>query len=74
LFEQEPCKGVEMDSQAKFGKETVAGAYWRPKWVPHYGAQADSGRAQALLRHAQALLRYTHPQLRLKQQLLTSAD
>jgi hypothetical protein len=22
----------------------------KPKWVPHYGAQADSGRAQALLR------------------------
>jgi len=65
----------------KFGKETVAGAHRRPKWVPHYGAQADSGSAQALLRLAQALLwhahprlRYAHPQLRLKQQLLTSAD
>jgi len=36
------------------------------------------GLAQALLRlcsgSAQALLRYAHPQLRLKQQLLTSAD
>ena len=46
-------KGVETDSRAKFGKETVAGAHRRPKWVPHYGAQADSGRAQ----DAQALLR-----------------
>jgi len=72
----------------KFGKETVAGAHRRPKWVPHYGAQADSGSAQALLRlaqdllrlaqallwHAHPRLRYAHPQLRLKQQLLTSAD
>jgi len=48
-----------------------------------YGAQVDSGQAllrlcsgsaQALLRHAQALTRYAHPQLRLKQQLLTSGD
>jgi len=46
-----------MDSRAKFGKETVVGAYRRPKWVLHYGAQADSERAQdtqALLRLAQA--------------------
>jgi len=68
-----------MDSQAKFDKETVVGAHRRPKWVLYYGAQADSGRAQdaqSLLRLAQArsgLLRHTHPQLRLKQQLLTSA-
>jgi hypothetical protein len=57
---QEPCKGAETDSRAKFGKETVAGAHRRPKWAPHYGAQADSGRAQdaqALLRLGQALLR-----------------
>jgi len=46
LLQQEPYKGAEMDSRAKFGKETVAGAHRRPKWVPHYGAQADSGRAQ----------------------------
>jgi hypothetical protein len=55
----------------------MAGAYRRPKWVPYYGAQADSGRAQdarALLRHTQALIRYVHPQLRLEQQLLTSGD
>jgi hypothetical protein len=56
-----------MNSQAKFGKETVAGAHRRLKWVPHYGAQADSGRAQdaqALLRLAQALIRHAHPLLR----------
>jgi hypothetical protein len=62
----------------------------KAKWVLYYSAQADSGRArdvQALLRHAPAssgmlrlaqacsgLLRLAHPQLRLKQQLLTSAD
>jgi hypothetical protein len=33
-----------------------------------------SGSAQAQLRHAHRRLRYAHPQLRLKQQLLTSAD
>jgi hypothetical protein len=38
-----------MDSRVKFGKETIAGAYKNPKWVPYYGAQVDSGRAQALL-------------------------
>jgi hypothetical protein len=47
------CRGTETDSRAKFGKETVAGSHRRPKWVPHYGAQADSRRAQ----HAQAPLR-----------------
>ena len=47
LLKQEPCKGAETDSQAKFGRENIAEApHWRPKWVPHYGAQADSGRAQ----------------------------
>jgi len=38
-----------MDFLAKFGKEIVAGAHSRPKWVPHCSAQAGSGRAQALL-------------------------
>ena len=60
LLQQRPCEGAKPDSRAKFGKETVAGAQRRPKWVPHYGAQADSGRAQdtqALLRLAQALFR-----------------
>jgi hypothetical protein len=28
----------------------MAEAHRGPKWVPHYGTQADSGRAQALLR------------------------
>jgi hypothetical protein len=42
-----------MDSRAKFGKETIAGAHGRPKWVPDHGAQADSGHAQ----DAQALVR-----------------
>jgi hypothetical protein len=68
-------QGARTDFQVKFGKETVAGVHKRPKWVPHYSVQADSGRgqdAQALLRYAH--LRYAHPQLRLKQQLLTSAD
>jgi hypothetical protein len=30
LFLQELCKGVETDSWAKFGMETIAGAHWRP--------------------------------------------
>jgi hypothetical protein len=33
--------------------QPVAGAHRRPKWVPHYGAQTDSGRT----RDVQALLR-----------------
>ena len=65
-----PSKGAETNSRARFGMETVAGAHRRPKWVPHYGAQADSGCAQ----DAQARLMRALPQLRLKQQLLTSAD
>jgi hypothetical protein len=31
LLEQEPCKGAETDSRAKFGKETIAEVYRRPK-------------------------------------------
>ena len=27
---------AKTESQAKFGKETVAGAHRRPKWVPHF--------------------------------------
>jgi len=46
LLRQEPCKGAETDFRAKSGKETVAGAHRRPKWIPHYGGQADSGRGQ----------------------------
>ena len=42
---QKPCEVAKTDSRAKFGKETVAGAHRRPKWVPYYGTQADSGRA-----------------------------
>jgi hypothetical protein len=57
LLRQKPCEGAKTDSRAKFGKETVAGAHRRPKWVPHYGAQADSGRAQDTQGSAQALLR-----------------
>jgi hypothetical protein len=45
LLQQEPCNGAETDSWVKFGKETIAGAHRRPKWVPRYGAQADSGSA-----------------------------
>jgi hypothetical protein len=91
LLRQESCKGVEKDSWAEFGKETLAGAHRRPEWVLYYGAQAGSERAQdaqallrhdqAVLRHAQALLSFAqacsgsaHPQLRLKQQLLTFGD
>jgi hypothetical protein len=48
-----PCKGAETNSRAKFGMETVAGAHRRPKWVPHYRAQADSKCAE----DAQARLR-----------------
>jgi hypothetical protein len=46
LLRQEPCKGAETDFRAKSGKETVAGAHRRSKWIPHYGGQADSGRGQ----------------------------
>jgi hypothetical protein len=35
---------AKTDSRAKFGKEIIAGAQRRLKWVPHYSAQADSGR------------------------------
>jgi len=34
-----------MDSGAMFSKETVAGATQEAKGAPHYGAQANSGRA-----------------------------
>jgi hypothetical protein len=34
LLQQEPCKGVEKDSRAKLGKETIAEVYRRPEWVP----------------------------------------
>jgi hypothetical protein len=50
---QKPCEGAETEPQAKFREETIARAHRRPKWVPHYGVQADSGRGQ----DAQALLR-----------------
>jgi hypothetical protein len=88
LLRQEPCKGAETDSRAKFGKEIIAEVDRRPKWVPHYGAQADSGSAQALLRlcsgsaqallrlcsgSAQALLRLCSGSLRLAQALLRHA-
>jgi hypothetical protein len=46
LLLQEPYKRAETDFRAKFGKETIAGVYRRPKWVLYYNAQADSGRAQ----------------------------
>jgi hypothetical protein len=69
-----PAQRAETDSRAKFGKDTIAGAYRNPKWVSYYSMQADLGRAQALLRHTRPRLRYTHPWLRLKQQLLTSRD
>jgi hypothetical protein len=32
-----------MDSGAKFGKEAVARAHRRPKWVLNYSAQAELG-------------------------------
>jgi hypothetical protein len=69
LLWQEPCKGAKTDSRENFGKEIVArvGTHKRPKWVPYYGGQADSGRGQdgsgsaqacsGLLRLAQAMLR-----------------
>jgi len=44
------------------GKETVAGAHGRPKWVPHYGAQAESEHAQ----DTQALLRLCSPSAQVK--------
>lgn len=56
---QKLCKTAETHSWAKFGKETITETHKWPKWVPHYNAQADSGRAldvQALLRLAQALV------------------
>jgi hypothetical protein len=69
LFLQKPCKGVDTDSQAKFGRKTAVGAYKRPKWVPHYYAQAGSWRgqdAQALLGSDQALLRLHYGMLTLR--------
>jgi hypothetical protein len=42
LLQQE----AETDSRAKFGKETVARAHRRPKWVLFNSVQTDSGRAQ----------------------------
>jgi hypothetical protein len=35
---QKPCEGAETDSRANFGKETMTGAYRRPKWAPYYSA------------------------------------
>jgi hypothetical protein len=46
LLQQEPYKGAETDFRAKSGKETIAGAHRRPKWIPHYSGQANSGRGQ----------------------------
>jgi len=40
------CKGAEMNSWAKSGKETVAGAHRRPKKVLYYSTQAPLGHAQ----------------------------
>jgi hypothetical protein len=59
LLPRESCKGAETDSRAKFGKETVCGAHRRPKWVPHYGVQANlrlGQDAQALLRLCSGML------------------
>ena len=42
LLKQEPYKVAETDSRAKFGKETITGAFRRPKWVLYYDSQADS--------------------------------
>ena len=53
LLQREPCKGAEMDSRTKFGKETVTKVHERPELVSQYGAQVGSQRAQ----DAQALLR-----------------
>jgi hypothetical protein len=36
LVQPKPCKGAETDSRGKFGKESIAGAYMRPKWVLYY--------------------------------------
>jgi hypothetical protein len=36
LLQQKLYKGAETGSRAKFDKETIAGVYRRPKWVPHY--------------------------------------
>jgi hypothetical protein len=41
---------VETDSQAKFGKETVAGVYRSPKWVLHYSTQANFRSVLRMLR------------------------
>jgi hypothetical protein len=82
LLWQEPCKGAKTDSRENFGKEIVArvGTHKRPKWVPYYGGQADSGRGQdgsgsaqacsGLLRLCSGLLRIAQAMLRLVQALL----
>jgi hypothetical protein len=66
--------GAKMASQRMLRNAHPRLRHRKPKWVPHHGAQADSGLAQALLWPTHPRLRYTHPQPRLKQQLLTSAD
>ena len=60
LLPQEPCKGAETDSRAKFGKETVAGAH-RSQNGLYVSAQADSGVLRMLRLcsgSAQTLLRF----------------
>jgi hypothetical protein len=81
---QKPCGGAKTDPRPKFGEETMAehtGGQNGFHIMVHKLTQSVlrmlrlySGSAQALLRHAQALIRYAHPQLRLKQQLLTFGD
>jgi hypothetical protein len=76
ICSEKPCEGAKTDSRVKFGKETVAGTHRRPKWAPHYGTQANSGRAQdtqallrlcsGLLKLARALIMYSYAHLRLR--------
>jgi hypothetical protein len=66
-------QGAKLDSRAKFGKETVAGATGSQNGF-HIMVRRLTQGVVRMLRLTQALLRHAHPQLRLKQQLLTSAD
>ena len=48
-----PAEGAEMDSRAKFGKETIAGAQRRPKWF-HIMMRRLTQGVLRILRLAQA--------------------
>jgi len=77
LLQQETCKGAETDPRAKFSKETVAGAYWGPKWFYIMARRADSGLTQGvlrLLRRCSGSDQERSPLAQVKAALLTARD